>query len=150
MAWYLDTGAKRIAKIPLVTTVKVEAAWSSKTLVSYHITTRFQSPEDGYSVALRNVGILPHHYTVSQPRCPRFLKLFPFVFLCCSVPSGRVVKRMWTSTYDCVTVRRATFRGRKPFGGETDNQTLYAIFVSTICRFREICTFISASEKFCL
>jgi hypothetical protein len=28
-------------------------------------------PEDGASMVLRKVGILPQHYTVSQPRRPR-------------------------------------------------------------------------------
>jgi hypothetical protein len=27
-------------------------------------------PEDGGSMILRNVGILPHHYKISQPRRP--------------------------------------------------------------------------------
>jgi hypothetical protein len=30
-------------------------------------------PEDGASMDLRNVGILPQHYTVSQPRRPRLV-----------------------------------------------------------------------------
>jgi hypothetical protein len=29
-------------------------------------------PENGGSMALRNVGILPQHYTASKPRRPRF------------------------------------------------------------------------------
>jgi hypothetical protein len=69
--------------------LKMERARSSKTLASYHITTRvttsrwkqrgppkrwypttslhMSQPADGSSTVLRNVGILPHHYTVSQP-----------------------------------------------------------------------------------
>jgi len=29
------------------------------------------TPEDGCSMVLPNVGILPHHYTIPQPRRPR-------------------------------------------------------------------------------
>jgi hypothetical protein len=44
----------------------MDAAWHSETLVSCHINTRRHNPEDGGRMALRNVGILPHHMT-SQP-----------------------------------------------------------------------------------
>jgi hypothetical protein len=46
--------------------VKMEAARTPETL-SYHYTGT-QPSEDGGSKDPRNVGILPHHYTVSQPR----------------------------------------------------------------------------------
>jgi len=37
-------------------------------MISNRITTRSCKPEDGGSMALRSIGILPHHYTASQPR----------------------------------------------------------------------------------
>jgi hypothetical protein len=53
----------------------MEAAYSSETLVSYHITSCRNNPEDGGSVVLRNVGILRNHYTASEPR--RWMKNIP-------------------------------------------------------------------------
>jgi hypothetical protein len=69
--------------------MKMEAAWSSETLVSYHITLwrhiwrwrQQDTPKHWYPTTLlhsvstwrckqhilRNIGILPHHYTASQP-----------------------------------------------------------------------------------
>jgi hypothetical protein len=47
---------------------KMEATTSSETSVPYHITTRRHNPKDGGSSVLRNVGVLLHHYTVSQAR----------------------------------------------------------------------------------
>jgi hypothetical protein len=59
-----------VAKFEVFTAVKtqVEVFWVV-TLCSVSIFTLQR--EDGGSMVLRNVDILPHHYTASQPRRPR-------------------------------------------------------------------------------
>jgi len=55
----------------------MDAACTSEMLVSYNITTRRHNTEDhdlnlqgedGCSVVLRKVGIIPNHYTAKGPR----------------------------------------------------------------------------------
>jgi len=46
----------------------MEAARTPETLVSYNNNTRRHNPEDGSSMDLWNVGILPQNYTALQTR----------------------------------------------------------------------------------
>jgi hypothetical protein len=75
--------------------LKMEAACASETLVSYHNIIWRQNREDGGSMVLRNVDILPHHYTASQPLGPQLERSSPWTphtsecpygFLSSSVP----------------------------------------------------------------
>jgi hypothetical protein len=60
-SWYSTTTLQG------VTTQNMKSPWTCDTVVSYQNTTRHQNSEDGGSISLRNVGILPQNYKASQP-----------------------------------------------------------------------------------
>jgi hypothetical protein len=70
--WYPTTTLHGVTTQKISTWIfilKMEAACTSETLVSYHHLNLHT--EDGGGMDLRNVGILLQHYTVSQPRRSR-------------------------------------------------------------------------------
>jgi hypothetical protein len=82
-----DFFGRRISKVCLKDTGKVPNSESSSVqrqeiwrvkvfkaevfLMPCNVAVEYQSPEDGGSMVLRNVGILPQHYVASQAKKPR-------------------------------------------------------------------------------
>jgi len=66
MQWSPPKRCYHTTSLHCVSTLKMKAEKSSEVLVSYHTTTLCHNPEDGCNKVLWNVGIIQHHYTVSQ------------------------------------------------------------------------------------
>jgi hypothetical protein len=73
---YITTPLNGITTQKTIFRLKVDVPWTSESRVHYHTTTRRHDPKDhlqgegGGGMNLWNVGILPQHYTASQPRRP--------------------------------------------------------------------------------